>query len=187
MTNHPFTLEDALEAFASEYSSNPNALKKYMGEYPQFAIELVDLSKNLRYMNYLEEETSRDDEVFLNATLQRFKTANVPIGSLESAPDSFFKDVAKKFKIPNQIMLSIRERRVEPSTLSAQLLELIARALGTNPQGLQSFLSLPIKPSIRANKSDQKPVAPSKVAFEKILSDAQITSQELTELLKKGQ
>jgi hypothetical protein len=156
-------------------------------EYPQFSIELVDLSRELSRMAILQDDPSRDDENFVNASLQRFKTTQIQTNNLQAAPDNLFKTVAKKLKIPYLILLSIRERRVEPSTISEQFLKLFARALGTTPLDLQSFLSQPINVTVRANKSDQKPVLPSKVAFEQILNDAQISSEELTELLEKGQ
>lgn len=187
MNNQELTIEDVSEAFATEFASNPNALKKFLMKYPQFSIELVDLSRGLSHMAVLEDDPSRDDETFLSASLQRFKTTQVQTNNLQSAPDNLFKTVAKKFKIPYLILLSIRERRIEPSTISDHFLKLFSRALGTTPLDLQSFLSQPINVTVRANKSDQKPAVPSKVAFEQILNDAQISSEKLAELLEKGQ
>lgn len=185
MTNYAINIEDALEAFATEFAINPHVLPDYLVKYPQFSIELVDLSRELSHMAVLQTDTSRDDAEYLKASLNKFRTIQAQPNELQSAPDSFFKNISKQFKIPFTIMLSIRERRVDPSTVPDQFIELFAKALSTTVQDFQSFLSLPTYVTAKSNKSDQKPIMASKVSFEKILKDAEISPQELVTLLEK--
>jgi hypothetical protein len=185
MKNYAINIEDALESFATEFATNPHVLPDYLVKYPQFSIELVDLSRELSHMAILETDTSRDDAEYLNASLNKFRNITAQPNGLQSAPYSLFKNVAKQLKIPFLIMLSIRERRVEPSTISNQFLELFAKALGATVQDFQSYLSLPTHVTAKASKADQKPIMASKVSFEEILNDAQISPQDLVKLLEK--
>lgn len=185
MTNHAITIEDALEAFATEFATNPHVLSDYLAKYPQFAIELVDLSRELSYMAILQTDSSRDNPEYLKASLNKFQTIQTQLDGLQSAPDSFFKNISKQFNIPFSIMLSIRERRVEPSTISDQLVELFANVLNTTVQEFRSYLSLPTNVALKSNKSDRKPIIASKVPFDEILKDAALSQQELVKLLEK--
>jgi hypothetical protein len=186
MNNQEFTLEDVLEAFATEFSSNPNTLKKYLAEYPQFSIELVDTSRELSRLSLLEEDTSNDDDVFLNASFMKLKAAQSQLNSLQPVPEESFRIAAKKFKIPFSIMLALKEKRVEPTTISNQLLELFAKALATTTRNFESYLSGPLSISIKSNKSDEKPTLGAKVPFEQILRDANISSEELAALIERS-
>jgi len=186
MTNHETTLEVVLEAFATELATNPNALKKYLSAYPQFSIELVDLSMELRQLAEAAEDTSRDDEAFMSDTLMKFQIPQVRVHRNQRIPGESFRNAAKKFKIPFSIMLAIKEKRVEPSTISNRLLDLIARAIEISTEDFQSYISGPINLSVKANKSDEKPTAAAKVPFEKILRDANTSSDDLAELIERG-
>lgn len=186
MKNHAISKEDALETFASDFATNPNVLLEYLSKYPQFSIDLVDLSRELTHMARLEEDTSRDDEALLSLSMLKFNNENLGSSKLQFASDNLFKSVAKKFKIPYLVMLAIKERRIEPSTISDQLMELIAKILDTTNQDLKLFLSHSISVSVKANKSNHKPITASKVSFEQILRDANISSEKLAELIEKG-
>lgn len=186
MKNHAISKEDVLETFASDFATNSTVLREYLAKYPQFSIDLVDLSRELTHMARLEEDSSRDDEALLSLSLLKFNNENLGSSKLQFASDSLFKSVAKKFKIPYLVMLAIKERRIEPSTIPDQLMKLIAKILDTTSQDLELFLAHSISVSIKASKSNNKPVTGSKVSFEQILKDANISSEKLTELIEQG-
>jgi hypothetical protein len=188
MNSQEFTLEDVLEAFASEFSLNPNILKKYLAEYPQFSVELVDTSRELGRLEHLEADTSHDDETFLNTSFARFKAAQEQVQGQghQSISEESFKIASKKFKIPFSIMLALKERRTDPSTIPNQLLALIAQALATTTRNLELYLAGPLSISIKSNKSDEKPTPGVKVPFEQILQDANMSGEELTQLIKQS-
>lgn len=183
MNNQKFNLEEVLEAFATEFTTNQQILSKYLVEFPQHSIELVDLSRELSRMELLEGDESRDDVAFIEARLKDFQAAQTRSHSIE---DGAFRIATEKFGIPFSIMKALKERRVEPPTIANHLLELIAKAMETTSEALYAYLLGPINVSYRASKSDSKPIVGEKVSFDKILHDANISSEALADKIERG-
>ena len=62
----------------------------------------------------------------------------------------------------------------------------MAEALKTSTETLLSYLALPaVAPMARARKSAVKPVAPEKVSFERVLQDAGVDEQRISNLLRE--
>ncbi len=188
MTNYAPSRDEILKAYAVEFEEDTKALSKFIAQFPQYSIELVDLSRELTRQKILEDQSQQVDEDFINVSIERYKSGRVKTQSLQNAPIQIFKDAAKRLGIPFQIMISIRERRVEPSTIATQILDRFAETLKTTRNELQAFLALPLQVSAgRVNKSDQRPETATKVDFERVLSDAGMTRQRFMELLEQGE
>jgi hypothetical protein len=85
-----------------------------------------------------------------------------------------------------QVGLAFRERRVDVSTLPQRMAAKVAEALKTSTETLLSYLALPaMAPMARARKSTVKPTAPEKVSFERVLRDAGLDDQSISNLLRE--
>ena len=85
-----------------------------------------------------------------------------------------------------QVGLAFRERRIEVATLPHRMVAKMAAALKTSTETLLSYLALPaLAPMARARKSAVKPVAPEKVSFERVLREAGVDEQSISNLLRE--
>ena len=187
MTSLPFDKrEEILKSFAIDFDDQSEVLKSYLTKYPELALDLVDLSSALSHLAPDLEELSELDRHSVQDGLQRYRKGSVLIADLSSAPVSVFKDAGIILNLPMQVMVALRERRIELASIPPRFMSLLASALKTTQASLIQFLQLPPQAmATRANKSMTKPAAAVKVTLERILRDAEIPSQRLLELLSK--
>lgn len=186
MAGHsPISREDVLGAFAMDFEPGQTGLlERYLSLYPEYSLQLVDLSRELS--RELEEELplSTDERATVARGMNRLQARMATLQSLRDAPAKMFIDAAKASALPIQAGLALRERRVEPSTVPARILEALAHALQASVAVLSSYLALPPQVSqLRANKSNDKPTAAEKVSFERILREAGVDEATLSTLL----
>lgn len=185
MTSQPSaTRDDVLRAFAVDFGEGPAVLSRYLTDFPQYAVDLVDLSRELTRSEVVEESLTEEDVLDVRRGLDRFRRKrkqNVEVPDLQ--PKAFL-DAAKQLNLPLQVMMAFRERRVELVSVPIRFRCALADALRTTRTGLENFLALPPQvAAARANKSSVKPVAAEKVSFERILIDAAVASERVAELI----
>ena len=72
---HTPDLDDVLEAFATEPSSDDAVLATYVRRYPQFALALADFAHELRLTAFAEEQASTPDSTWQAESWRRFESA----------------------------------------------------------------------------------------------------------------
>lgn len=185
MARHsPVTREDILGAFAMEFEPGTGILERYLSQYPEYSLQLVDLSRELSREFDDDRPLSADDLASVKAGIRRLQERTATLQSLLEAPAKMFTNAAKALDLPIQAGLALRERRIDVSTIPSRIIEKLAQALKASVVVLHSYLALPPQVSqIRASKSSTKPTAAEKVSFERILRDAGVDEETLSKLL----
>ncbi|GBG03736.1 hypothetical protein AZSI13_30630 [Azospira sp. I13] len=187
MTQHPqLSADDVLRAFAMDFQPGTGVLQRYLAEYPEYSVALIDLS--------MELTREFDDNIPLGAAefdlvaagMARLRENAATLQSLEAAPAKVFTEAISALALPMQVGLAFRERRIEVETLPHRMATKMAEALRTSTETLLSYLALPaVAPMARARKSAVKPVAPEKVSFERVLQDAGVDEHSISNLLRE--
>ncbi|KMZ11444.1 hypothetical protein BHUM_05385c [Candidatus Burkholderia humilis] len=180
------TTDDVLRAFAMEFEPGTGVLQRFLAQYPEHSVALVDLSMELtrEFDDDVPPGTAEFDLVAAGMT--RLRENTITLQSLRDAPAKVFADAIKEFSLPMQVGLAFRERRIDVATLPQRVLAKVAEALHTSTETLLSYLALPPEASLaRARKSTVKSAAPEKVSFERVLQDAGVDQQSISNLLRE--
>lgn len=179
--------EDVLDAFAVESDTGRNTLERYLRDYPEFAAELVDLSRELsRVLVEDEEPLSAEDESLIKVAWQRHMEAasraiSDPLAALSVAE---LREVARSLDVPRQVVTAFRERRVIVGSVPRRFLARLAATVNSTVDLLTSALALQPTPSLaRSYKSDSKPGADAPVTFERLLIDAGVPGEKRAQLM----
>lgn len=187
MTQHPqLSADDVLRAFAMDFQPGTAVLQRYLAEYPEHSVALIDLSMELtrEFDDNIPPGAAEFDLVA--AGMARLRENAATLQSLEAAPAKVFTEAFSALALPMQVGLAFRERRIEVATLPHRMAAKMAEALKTSTETLLSYLALPaVAPMARARKSAVKPVAPEKVSFERVLQDAGVDEQRISNLLRE--
>lgn len=181
----PTTREDVLGAFAMDFESGkPGVLERYLSQYPEYSLQLVDISRELSRTLEEEEPLNAGELATVSSGMHRLQKLTATVQSLQDAPAKTFTNAVKALALPMQAGLALRERRVDVSTIPARILETLAQALQASVEVLGSYLALPPQVSqLRANKSSVKPTEAEKVSFERVLREAGMDEAALSKLL----
>ncbi|WP_438332253.1 hypothetical protein [Burkholderia pseudomallei] len=183
----PMSRDEVLRAFAVEENSGRDTLVRYLAAYPQYAHDLVDLSRELARA-WVDEELFEEDERSVDIAVARFRAGGGLKGAVVTLKPQVFTAAAARLQLPLQAMLAFRERRVDLASVPARFLERLALALQTTLDQLSAFLSQPtLVSAARQSKSNAKPTAAAKVSFEKILLDAGVPQERVQELTERGE
>ena len=180
------TADDVLRAFAMDFEPGANVLQRYLTQYPDHSVALIDLSRELtrEFDDNVPPDAAELDLVASGMTRLRENTTTLQ--SLQAAPAKTFADAIKVLSLPVQVGLAFRERRIVAATLPQRVLAKMAEALQTSIETLLSYLDLPpAAPLARARKSLVKPTAPEKVSFERVLQDAGVDERSISKLLRE--
>jgi len=187
MTQHPqLSADDVLRAFAMDFQPGTAVLQRYLAEYPEHSVALIDLSMELtrEFDDNIPPSAAEFDLVA--AGMARLRENVATLQSLETAPAKVFTEAFSGLALPMQVGLAFRERRIEVATLPHRMVAKMAEALKTSTETLLSYLALPaVAPMARARKSAVKPVAPERVSFERVLQDAGVDEQRISNLLRE--
>lgn len=178
--------EAVLDAFAVESEPDRSTLARYLRLYPEYAAELVDLSRELsRETSEEAAPPSAADQALIDAAWSQHARA-LP----EAIPDPFaaltaadWRTVAHQLDIPRQVVTALRERRVSFLSIPRRFLENLAIAMRCSVAQLElSWGATPLA-AARSYKADGKPTTGEQVTFEKVLIDAGIPVEKRTRLL----
>lgn len=176
-------LDDVLESFALEAEGDATALARYLRDYPQYALALVDLSHEMaQSMPDEAAPLSPRDETQIASAWTRF-AASVPtkMDAAQGQPASVFdgrsaaemKTLAATLGVPRQVVAAVRDRRVLVDTIPKGFLARMAAGIDAQLEDLIASIrgvrSATLAPSYKA---DSRPVLSSQVTFEQILIDA---------------
>lgn len=185
MTRHPLiSADDVLRSFAMDFEPGAGVLQRYLAQYPEHAVAMIDLSMELSREFDDDVPPSTAEFNLVAAGMARLRESTSTLQSLQAAPAKVFAEAIKVLSLPMQVGVAFRERRIDVATLPQRVLTRLAEALQTSTETLQSFLALPPEVSqARARKSVVKPEAPKKVSFETVLRDAGVDEQSISKLL----
>lgn len=183
----PISRDEVLYAFAVEDHAGRDTLMHYLATYPQYALDLIDLSRELA-RTVPVEPFSEADERRVDAAVARFQAGVAKRVPVTLVPPKAFNSAAVRLQLPLLAMVAFRERRVDITSVPARFLERLAQALETNLDELREFLAQPpMVSAARQSKSRVKPVAPIKVPFDKVLRDAGVDSERILTLIDLGE
>lgn len=177
---------DVLEEFALEAEHDSRALERYIERYPDLAIDLVDVARELmRPVPSKPKPLSLSETALVEAYWHRYSTgAPAPAATaveaaaspvLRGRPIQDMRDIAKKLGLPRQVITALRQGRVIFATLPERFLDMLATAAGTTVDATRAELNLP-RPLTSAGsfKADKKLSQLEQVSFEQILIDANV-------------
>ena len=182
--------QEVLDAFAVEPDTGRATLERYLGDYPELATELLDLSRLLATPFTGEESPlTSEDEAKVNAAWLRHAAARPaavtdPFSALSVHE---LRDIAHRLSVPRQVLMAFRNRRIIMSTVPRPFLARLADLVSTAPEQLLRALSLPASfDSAHSYRSDRKPVASDAVSFEQTLIEAGVPQETRAELLSEA-
>src|SRR5262249_12526998 len=107
----PMSRDEVLRAFSVE-DGGRDTLVRYLTAYPQYAHDLVDLSRELA-RTLTDDELSEEDERSVDAAAARFRAGGGLKGAVVTLKPQVFAAAAARFQLPLQAMVAFRERRVD--------------------------------------------------------------------------
>ncbi|MCP3440661.1 hypothetical protein [Bradyrhizobium sp. CCGUVB14] len=181
--------EDVLDAFAVETIPDRATLERYLRLYPEYAAELVDLSRELG--RECHDETgplTADDSKLLDAVWARHAAA-LPTAATEpfaalTADD--WRKVARRLDVPRQVVTALRERRVLLISIPKRFLQMFADAAGSTIALVEAAWGSPESYLARSYKADSKPTVGEQVTLEQVLIEAGVPAEKRIRLLSEA-
>lgn len=187
MTQRPqLSVGDVLRAFAMDFQPGTGVLQRYLSDYPEHSVALIDLCMELtrEFDDNVPPGAAEFDLV--STGMVRLRENAETLKYLEASPAKVFTEAISALALPMQVGLAFRERRIDVATLPHHMAVKMAEALKTSTETLLSYLEFPaVAPMARARKSAVKPVVPEKVSFERVLQDAGVDEQIISNLLRE--
>ncbi len=184
--SHP-PLEDVLDAYAVEQDTGSGTLKKYIRSYPEYAGDLVDLSRELsKFIVENDEPLSTKDAVRIDEAWERHVAeAPMPVTDLLATLSvAELRSVAERLGVPRQVLAAFRERRVEIASVPQLFLKRFAAVLNSSVERLIASFTLASSPALaRSYKANTKPVVHALATFEQLLIDAGLSNEQRAALM----
>jgi hypothetical protein len=181
--------ESVLDAFAVESEPGRRTLERYLRLYPEYAAELVDLSREFN------RATSGDfaplaaaDQALIDAAWSQHANA-MPAATADPFAALTVDDwraVAQILDVPRQVVTALRERRVSLASIPRRFLRRLAEAMRSSIAQLESSWGSDQLAAARSYKADGKPTVGQQVTFERVLIDAGVSAERRAQLLAEG-
>ncbi|RWJ60438.1 MAG: hypothetical protein EOR33_28630 [Mesorhizobium sp.] len=180
--------ESVLDAFAVESETDRSTLERYLRLYPEYAAELVDLSRELSREVFDDAAPlSAADQALIDAAWLRHAAVS------PAAADTFaaltvddWRAVARGLDVPRQVVTALRERRVLLSSIPRRFLQRFAEAARSSISQLEASWGPGQLAAARSYKADAKPAAGEQVTFEQVLIDAGVPADKRAQLLAEA-
>lgn len=181
--------EAVLDAFAVESEPGRPTLERYLRLYPEYAGELIDLSRELNREACDDgAPLSGADQALIDAAWSRHAAA-----SPAAAADPFaaltvddWRAVARGLDVPRQVVTALRERRVLLPSIPRRFLQRFAEAARSSIAQLEASWGPGQLAAARSYKADAKPAAGEQVTFEQVLIDAGVPADKRARLLAEA-
>ena len=180
--------EAVLDAFSVESDTGRGTLERYLRIYPEYAGELVDLSRELsREMCEAPAPLSVADQVLVDAAWSQHAAAMSaamadPFAAL-TVDD--WRAVAQRLEVPRQVATALRERRISLVSIPRRFLGRLAEAISSSVTQLESSWGMGQLAVARSYKADGKPAVGDQVTFEQVLIDAGVPIEKRARLLSE--
>ena len=188
----PTALDDVLDLFQMEEVHDGAVLARYVEAHPQFALQLIDLSRLLATPEAEDQEPlSGLENSRIDAAWIVHKAAGPEIPKSANPLDALVgergKALAARLGVPRQVVTCLRERKIDPAKTPRPILRTLGHALAI-PEAhvIAAMRQPPASASGRSFKSDGKPGAAGQVSFEQVLIDADVSEADRARLLADG-
>lgn len=177
--------ESVLDAFAVESEHGRATLQRYLELYPEYAGDLIDLSRELNRAKAIDlEPLSPADQALIDAAWSKHKAAvSTTAASLESLTVEDWRAVATELDVPRQVVTALREKRIALASIPRRFLQRLADATRSSIDQLETFWSVGQFAGARSYKADGKPSIGSQATFEQALIDAGVPAEKRAALL----
>jgi hypothetical protein len=177
--------ESVLDAFAVESEHGRATLQRYLELYPEYAGDLIDLSRELNRAKTIDlEPLSPADQALIDAVWSKHKAAvSTTAASLESLTVEDWRAVATELDVPRQVVTALREKRISLASIPRRFLRRLADATRSSIDQLEAFWSAGQFAGARSYKADGKPSIGSQATFEQALIDAGVPAEKRAALL----
>lgn len=181
--------ESVLDAFAVESETDRSTLERYLRLYPEYAAELIDLSRELGREAY--EDTaplSTADQALIDAAWSQHAKA-LPAATadpFEALTVDDWRTIAQVLDVPRQVVTALRERRVSLVSIPRRFLAILAEAMRCSIAELESSWERAPLLVARSYKADSKPAVGEQVTFEQVLIDAGVPAEKRARLLAEA-
>jgi len=181
--------ESVLDAFAVEREPGRSTLERYLRLYPEYAGELIDLSRELsREIPEDIAPLSATDQALIDAAwLQHAKAMPAaPVDPFAALTVDDWRAVAKRLDVPRQVVTALRERRVSLVSIPRGFLARLAEAMCSSVEQLEASWRLAQLSGVRSYKADSKPVIGEQVSFKQVLIDAGVPPERRARLMEEA-
>lgn len=180
---------DVLNSFALEPNHDRSTLERYLHEFPQFAVEIANLSNDIARAPSSPRELTAKDRTIIDAAWRAYSSSPTTvfsnIFSRLSVPET--RVLAQTFGVKRQVITAFREQRVKIESIPGLFLSRLAAAMKVTVEEIQAALTIPLSADYaRCNKSEEKPTAPTSVTFEQLLIEAETPAEKRAELMAEG-
>jgi hypothetical protein len=208
MTTYPqMPLDDVLYAFAmAKAVPDPGTLEEFTRKYPAYADDLTEFAVDLLLDSAIEDEADETDDgesvspavsraisYFQNALFEAEKKSVAPLQTVPQTKNPFadmnrarFRSVASGLHANNTFMIKLRDRTIEPDTVTSRIgfCEKVAQETG-EPIYLviAHFNGPPVLARRQHFKSDEKPALSGRETFEEAVRNSGLTSEQQSYLL----
>lgn len=188
----PTSLDDVLDSFQMEEVHDGGVLARYVEAHPQFALQLIDLSRLIATPEADDQEPlsalekSRIDAAWIvhKAAGPEFPKGANPLDALVGEQG---KALAVRLGVPRQVVTCLRERKVDPARTPRPILRTLSDSLGL-PEAhvIAAMRQPPASATGRSFKAHEKPATTGQVSFEQVLIDAGVSDADRARLLTDG-
>lgn len=181
--------ESVLDAFAVENELGRSTLERYLRLYPEYAGELIDLSRELS--REVCDDTAplppADQALIDAAWLQHAKAVpGATADPFAALTVDDWRTVAQRLDVPRQVVTALRERRIALVSMPRRFLAMLAEAMRSSVAQLESSWGSAQLAGGRSYKADDKPTAGEQVTFEQVLIDAGVPADKRARLLAEA-
>lgn len=179
--------ESVLDAFAVESEPGRSTLERYLRLYPEYAAELVDLSRELSREVFDDAAPlSAADQALIYAAWLRHAAVSPAADTFAALTVDDWRAVARGLDVPRQVVTALRERRVLLSSIPRRFLQRFAEAARSSISQLEASWGPGQLAAARSYKADAKPAAGEQVTFEQVLIDAGVPADKRARLLAEA-
>lgn len=164
------SLEDVLDAFLADApEATPKQVAAWIGRYPQFQRELTEFAASLGAMRHqpaAADAVEREDELFalgqdvlrdLLPTRQESPLADLV--TYAQARGVSARDLAARLGLSVPIVMKLHRRLLRAESLPQELIEALAKVLGTSQRRVFEYLQQPPALAVGAHyRAEQAPV-----------------------------
>ncbi len=185
------SLDDVLDSFAVEPDHGRETLEAYLRDHPEYAQEILDLSRTLSEpIREVVHPLPAEDLTLIEATLAKHfnSRATSTLDPFAALTVENFRRIARDLGVPRQVVSAFRERKVVTGSIPRPFLERFAEMLGTTVARFAAFLDARSHQTpVHSHKSDTKPTDREPVAFEQLLIDAAVSKDDRAKLMEDGE
>lgn len=176
--------DDVLDAFAAEPNHDAATFQRYLKNYPQYAVALIDLSRELSRDSSEDEPLSERETAWIDDAVKRYSGESPPVRFAAPTVEQC-RTAAKELRVPRQVITAVLDCRVAIDSISRRTLERLAKHFGATVEGLIDAISGPQTSASRSYKADARPSVGEKVSLERVLRDADVSDETIADLVAK--